>query len=169
MTAVPVSADPIKPPKPNRPSDITGLALDGLLPGTEWVLSLFVPGRVAPQGSKVALGNFRMKEMSKYVDAWRTDVRAACAREWAGRPMIDEPIIVQMEFVKARPTTAPKRSTPSATGTPDLSKLVRSTEDAITSAGVWRDDSRIVVELVSKRIAEIGEVPGAHIRIGVAA
>ena len=28
--------------------------------------------------------------------------------------------------------------------TPDLSKLARSTEDALTTAGLWRDDARVV-------------------------
>jgi Holliday junction resolvase RusA-like endonuclease len=91
------------------------------------------------------------------------------AAKIAEKSPLDCPIVLQVEFVQRRPTSAPKRSTPSATGAPDLSKLVRSTEDAITSAGVWRDDSRIIVTLSSKRIAEIDEIPGARIRIGVPA
>jgi Holliday junction resolvase RusA-like endonuclease len=158
-----------KSPKPNRPVDLARLVdLTELLPRTDWVLDVFVPGRAAPQGSKKVFGR-RVVEMSKYVDAWRTDVRAACVDVWAGQVPLDCPIVLQVEFVQRRPTSAPKRSTPSATGAPDLSKLVRSTEDAITSAGVWRDDSRIIVTLSSKRIAEIDEIPGARIRIGVPA
>lgn len=156
-------------PKPNRPAELAlHHGLVELLPHFEWHLDLFVPGRAAPQGSKKYFGPGRVVEMSKYVGSWRDDVRAACMRAWEGRPALDGPIAVEMEFVLRRPTTAPKRTTPSATGAPDSSKLVRSTEDAITSAGVWRDDSRVVATLSWKRIAEIDETPGARIRIGMA-
>lgn len=129
------------------------------------VLDIFVPGRPAPQGSKRHVGGGRMVEMSKHVGNWREDVRAACIAAWAGRPPLDGPLALEVEFVRARPSTAPKRRTPPFIGQPDLSKLVRSTEDAITSSGVWVDDARVVELHASKRSAEIGEAPGARIRI----
>lgn len=43
---------------------------------------------------------------------------------------------------------------------------MNSTEDAITSAGVWHDDARVVACLSWKRLAELDETPGARIRIG---
>jgi crossover junction endodeoxyribonuclease RusA len=130
-----------------------------------WLLDVFVAGRPAPQGSKRHVGGGRMIEMSKHVGLWRDDVRAACLGAWGGRAPLDGPIELDVEFVRRRPASAPKRSTPPATTMPDLSKLVRSTEDAITSAGVWVDDARVVRTVSSKRIAEIGEPPGARIRV----
>lgn len=106
-----------------------------------------------------------MIEMSKHVPTWREDVRAGCIAAWKGQQPLDGPLVLDVEFVRARPASAPKRRTPAATTAPDLSKLVRSTEDAITSAGVWADDARVVRCVSSKRCAEIGETPGAHIRI----
>lgn len=158
-------------PKTNRPANLSPLAggLAFLLSDAVWHLDVFVAGRVAPQGSKRSFGNGRMVEMSKYVDAWRTDVRAACMTAWGNRPPLDGPLLLEVEFVRKRPTSAGKRATPSAVSAPDVSKLARSTEDAITSAGVWHDDARVVAELVWKRIAEIDETPGARIRIGVPA
>src|SRR5690606_41988758 len=64
----------------------------------------------------------------------------------------DDPLAVAMLFTRPRTkrhdrpgrtahllkATAPPRPA----GAPDLSKLARSTEDALTSAGVWRDDAR---------------------------
>lgn len=132
-------------------------------PGT--VLDVFVAGRAAPQGSKRHVGGGRMIESSKYVTTWREDVRAACLQVWGGRAPLDGPLLLEVEFVRKRPASAPKRSTPAATTMPDLSKLIRSTEDAITSAGVWVDDARVVQIVASKRIAEIGETPGARIRV----
>ncbi len=105
----------------NRAVDLTpirgGLAL--LLPDAVWHLDVFVPGRVAPQGSKRSYGQGRMVEMSKYVDAWRTDVRAACLAAWGSRVPLDGPLLLDVEFIRKRPTAAPKRSTPSATSAPD--------------------------------------------------
>lgn len=134
-----------------------------------WDLCIFVPGRPAPQGSKRHVGGGRMIESSKHVAVWREDVRAACMTVWQGRPPLDGPIVLHVEFVRKRPASAPKSRTPAASTMPDLSKLVRSTEDAITSAGVWVDDARVVQLVASKRVAEIGEIPGAHIRIRAAA
>lgn len=146
---------------------------------TGWLLDVFVAGRPAPQGSKharpifkgrgpgkVFTGKVAQVESSKSgVDEWRADVRAACLEVWAGRAPLDGPLELEVEFVRKRPVGAPKRRTPPASTAPDLSKLVRSTEDAITSAGVWVDDARVVRTVSSKRVAEIGETPGARIRV----
>lgn len=146
-----------------------------------WDLELFVPGRPAPQGSKHARPIYRGRgdakvftgkvvavESSKSgVDTWRADVRKACADVWAGRAPLDGPIEFEVEFIRKRPAGAPKSYTPDASTQPDLSKLVRSTEDAITSSGVWADDGRVVGCRSSKRCAEIGETPGAWIRVRV--
>ena len=153
---------------PKRPVALP-VSLTELLPDTDWVLDVFVPGRAAPQGSKRSFGPGRMVEQSKYVGSWRDDVRAACMQAWVGHPPLDGPLVFEVEFVRKRPASAPKTSTPADSTAPDLSKLVRSTEDAITSAGVWHDDARVICTLSWKRLAEIGETPGARIRIGVPA
>lgn len=148
--------------------------------GLEWHLELFVSGRAAPQGSKHARPIYRgnganreftgkvvnVESSKSGVDAWRGDVRAACATVWAGRAPLDGPLVLEVEFIRKRPAGAPKSYAPDANTQPDLSKLVRSTEDAITSAGVWTDDGRVIHTVSSKRCADIEEVPGAHIRIG---
>jgi crossover junction endodeoxyribonuclease RusA len=130
-----------------------------------WDLDVFVPGRPAPQGSKKHLGNGIMREMSPHVATWREDVRAACLAIWQRRPPLDGPLELDVEFIRKRPASAPKSRTPAASTAPDLSKLVRSTEDAITSAGVWADDARVTRCTSTKRCAELGETPGARIRI----
>jgi hypothetical protein len=68
-----------------------------------------------------------------------------------------------MTFVLARPRTV-RRPYPSVT--PDLSKLVRAVEDALTDAGVWRDDALVVrYHELEKRYAAVGEGPGVLISI----
>jgi Holliday junction resolvase RusA-like endonuclease len=83
---------------------------------------------------------------------------------------LDGPLAVSMVFTLRKPASAPKRRRTWPDRTPDLSKLARATEDALTDAGVWADDAR-VVEYV--RLAKVfpGEdrdalhIPGVVVRI----
>lgn len=120
--------------------------------------SIVVRGIPGPQGSKRHVGNGRMVESSKKVAPWRDAVRmeAAAARVVIYRNFapFDGPLWVDMVFTVVRPgahyrtgrnahllrDNAPAR--PSRT--PDLSKLARATEDALTDAGIWSDDARVV-------------------------
>jgi Holliday junction resolvase RusA-like endonuclease len=80
------------------------------------------------------------------------------------------PLMVSMIFTLSKPASAPKTRRTWPDRMPDLSKLVRSTEDAITDAGLWEDDARIVEY---QRLAKVfpGEdadslpTPGVRVRI----
>lgn len=135
------------------------------------VVRLDVTGRPAPQGSKTAFhhkhtGKIVQKEVSEYVGPWRERVQAT-AEEWVLRhrhlhPMLG-PLVVDMVFSIQRPQDhfgtgrnagqlKPRARTAYPMGPPDLSKLARSTEDALTLAGLWHDDSRVVrYSLLEKR------------------
>jgi Holliday junction resolvase RusA-like endonuclease len=52
------------------------------------------------------------------------------------------------------------------TNPPDATKLLRSTEDALTGI-VWKDDKLIVDQLVSKNYQRPGIYPGAKITVSV--
>lgn len=133
------------------------------------ILSVFVPGHPAPQGSKRHVGGGVMVESSKKVKPWRSDVRSMLLDgEGNPRARFDDAVHVHLEFIMPRPVSAPKRSTPPAIKKPDLDKLTRAVFDAIGSAGVWRDDSQVVGAIVAKRIAEIGETPGCHVTVSPA-
>lgn len=141
------------------------------------VITIEVAGSPAPQGSKRHVGNGRMTESSKHVKPWRDAVRADAilARQslshgngsWVP---LDEALVVDMVFTVPKPAAAPKRRRTWPMRLPDLSKLARSTEDALTDAGIWRDDARVVEY---GRLAKVfpGEdpdalpSPGALIRI----
>ena len=136
------------------------------------LLAFQVYGRPAPQGSKRALGPGRMVEMSRHVKPWREDVRAAALSYLpAGWVPLDEPLVVRMTFTLAKPASAPKKRQTWPMRTPDLSKLVRATEDAMTTAGVWRDDARVVDLRAVKAYPDEGydalSRPGAVIRVWV--
>lgn len=134
------------------------------------MLSFFVPGRPAPQGSKRYLGIKGGKgitvESSKAVAPWRADVRAGAEKAMASGQSgfaAAEPVIVHLLFVMPRPASTPKRRTPAAVKRPDVDKLARAVLDAISSAGAWIDDSQVVDLRAAKRIAELDEVSGCMI------
>lgn len=122
------------------------------------ILTVVAFGTPGPQGSKsfkgmTAKGNALLVESSKKVKPWRRAV--AEAAEWAilatakqagavGWAPLDGPLEVSMVFTLRKPTSAPKRTRTWPTRYPDLSKLCRSTEDALTAAKVWADDARVV-------------------------
>lgn len=128
-------------------------------------IQTFVPGRPAPQGSKRSLGAGRpLIESSRHVKPWRADIREQLEKEYTG-PVLDEPLTVELAFRMPRPATAPKSYTPYAIKRPDVDKLVRAVLDAISSAGVWVDDARVVELYASKSLAEVDERPGVEIRV----
>ena len=118
-------------------------AVSALLGGVvRYVLDVYgIPG---PQGSKRHVGNGVMVESSKKVKPWREAVHAAALALRNGAPPLDGPIMARMVFTLPKPVSAPKRRRTYPCRLPDLSKLVRSTEDALTTAGIWRDDARVV-------------------------
>lgn len=132
-----------------------------------------VHGRPAPQGSKRHVGNGRMIEMSKYVGTWRDDVKAAARaviEDWVGWVPLDGPLVARMVFTIAKPASAPKRRRTWPSTMPDLSKLIRSTEDALKDAGAIKDDARIVeysraAKVYPSEDEESLDVPGARISI----
>lgn len=158
-------------------------------------MRIVVYGSPAPQGSKRHVGNGRMIESSAKVRPWRQDVKAAaeawrfglCVMSVDGQPVrvidngphrvlalpLDYPLRVRMAFTLPKPQSAPKRRQTWPMRTPDLSKLVRSTEDALTDAGIWRDDARVVECVAAKRYpgegADALDAPGCVIEIEVIA
>jgi crossover junction endodeoxyribonuclease RusA len=152
--------------------------MTGVLSDYRPEVQLFVPGQPAPQGSKKAFrhkhsGAIIMQEDSKTTRPWRADVRAALEQHAGGtRFGPDVPVTVHLRFVMRRlagmPKTSRGRATPAHTKKPDLDKLTRAVLDAITSAGVWHDDSQVVsFGTLEKRYAEIDEPPGCYIHIHV--
>ena len=145
------------------------------------MITFRVHGTPKPGGSKKAFvhphaKNKAGKPMVIVMDAckgnkeWR-DAVAAAAREAYEGPLLGSPLVFSVEFYLPRPKShygtgkksdvlklsAPKYHTKS----PDLTKLLRSTEDALTGV-VWRDDAQVVETLVGKRYDKI---TGASITI----
>ena len=135
-------------------------------------IEIWVDGTPAPQGSKRHVGRGIMVESSKKVKPWRAAVAAAAREAMQGREMLrDCPIRFSVAFFFVRPAShRSKRGglKPSARKRPhvqpDLSKLLRATEDALTGI-VWDDDARVVEGRISKLYDDLGHGPGARMMI----
>lgn len=117
------------------------------------MIEVIVYGSPGPQGSKKFVGHAKstgraiLVESSKKVKPWRSDVKDAAQAIVAQHQLqapLDGPLIVSMVFTMPKPASAPKKRTTYPDKKPDLSKLVRSTEDALSDAGLWVDDARVV-------------------------
>lgn len=121
------------------------------MPAGNLVFYIAVEGVPGPQGSKNSY-NGRLVESSKKVKPWRNAVmkaaKAAMPDDWE---VLDGPLAAEIQFHLPRPKSAPKTIDIPAIRYPDVSKLVRATEDALTQAGVWADDARVVREVTGKR------------------
>lgn len=133
----------------------------------ESVIEVIVYGMPAPQGSKRFVGTTKsgrglMVESSAKVKPWREAVKYA-AREAMQRAGIlapmDGPLVMDVWFTLPKPKSAPKSRVTYPATKPDASKLLRSTEDALTDAGLWADDARVIGGNIWKRYP--GEGPGA--------
>jgi crossover junction endodeoxyribonuclease RusA len=111
----------------------------------------------------------------KHLDTWREDVKLAAVRALEDHPGWERDyaaVTAHVTFTLPRPKAhyrtgkhadelRPDAPTLHASK-PDLDKLLRSTGDALTAAGVYRDDSRLAqVFAVKVYTANGGGVPGA--------
>ena len=139
------------------------------------MIRFFVPGIPRPGGSKTAFRTKRGKvvvtDASKYTKNWQSVVALTAHEAMIGRHIYNEPLSLRIIFYmprskshygsgsnaeKLRPA-APKYHTIA----PDITKLIRSTEDAMTRI-VWVDDSQITKQVAEKVYSE---TPGAWIDV----
>lgn len=136
-----------------------------------------VLGIPAPGGSKNA---FRHRSTGRIVvvDAggqrtknWRAAVAAAGREAMKAREMPAPPLLLTVMFRMPRPAShlnrvgKLRRTSPVLPIVrPDLTKLLRSTEDALTGIA-WADDSHIAEQWVARMYVHPGEQPGARITV----
>jgi crossover junction endodeoxyribonuclease RusA len=140
---------------------------------------LRVLGTPAPQGSKRAFkhkttGNVVVLEQQHgRVTSWRKAVLDAvdgATGFTAGCP-VSLGVTFLLELPRSHYGTGRNAGTlrPSAAQfpatMPDLDKLVRSTMDALTAAGMWRDDGQVTSIHAAKSYADPATLPGAIIFI----
>jgi Holliday junction resolvase RusA-like endonuclease len=131
------------------------------------------------QGSKRHVGNGVMIEQNHdRLETWREAIKAAVRIVLPDdHEPVDLPMVVYATFFVKRPIAhyfagdmnrGLRKTAPTfVTRSPDLDKLLRAILDALTGAGVWCDDSRVVRLVASKRYCHPDNfaAPGARIRI----
>jgi Holliday junction resolvase RusA-like endonuclease len=144
---------------------------------TKQVVHIDVRGLPRPQGSMKAHVLPGGKVAMRYppgVHAWRAQVQQAVAD--TQMPRFEQAVEVRLGFDLPRPQThylpangkraVPEvnpKAPPHPTTIPDLDKLVRAVLDAITDAGLWRDDSQVVSLVTAKRYTD--DRPGVLIQV----
>jgi len=145
-----------------------------------------VYGSPAPQGSKKAFinrhtGRAQMKEqLHERIQTWRSDVRDAALKiRNPDLGLLDVPLVADMIFTFTRPanhygtgrnaTVLKASAPPRPKGKPDISKLARSTEDALTKI-LYKDDALIteygrLLKVYANEDVDALDGPGARIRI----
>jgi Holliday junction resolvase RusA-like endonuclease len=137
------------------------------------LIEFTVYGTPGPQGSKSfkglskRTGHAILVENSKLVAPWREAVLWAFIK--SKHQITEGPVAVEIVFTLKKPASAPKRQRTYPAKPPDLDKLERATWDALSRAGAWEDDSRVLESKASKRYPNEGDDalprPGAVIRI----
>lgn len=144
-----------------------------------------VPGIPRPGGSKRAFiikGKNGAKPRAIVTEAcktskdWRASVKLAATEAMEGKERLIGPLLLRVWFMIDRPRAhyvagkrdrGLKKNAPDyPTTKPDSTKLLRSTEDAMTGI-VWYDDAQIVTQTVRKRYAGSGDPVGALIIVCV--
>ncbi len=140
------------------------------------VLSIRVIGTPAPQGSLRAFnrrggGRPIVTSDNARTRPWKDVVAWNAGQARTASWPIGGPVQVDIAFRLARPAGhfGKRGLLPSAPASParkpDLDKLARSCLDALTEAGVWRNDAQVVNLEVRKTYVPEGDVPGALIAV----
>lgn len=145
------------------------------------MVRIVVRGKPAPQGSKKAFLNKRTGRINQVEDSarsrpWRAQVQQAAEDVLADMGATAErftgPVFVSVAFYFDRPNTHYRSGRnshllrdnapafPHNKGTYDLDKLQRTIFDALTSAGVWADDSQVASVVATKRWTDDGASDG---------
>ena len=132
------------------------------------MIEFTVLGRAQPAGSKKAFalkrggqytGRVAVADANPNARAWKQEVAGEARRVMFGNALLDCAVRLQVTFWVKRPqghfgAKGLRHSAPSfPTTRPDLTKLVRGLEDALTGV-VWRDDSICVEHWLQKRYGE---------------
>lgn len=138
------------------------------------LLTFRVLGEPRPQGSGALIrakhGGI-IKKTPAHAARWRNEVAEAASRAIAEQGWVkadQSALSVSIEFYLRRPKSHPKwrqAEVPWVTTAPDIDKLSRAVLDAMTAAGVFRDDSQVSELRVEKRYADEFDPAGAWVAV----
>ena len=143
-------------------------------------ISFFVPGVAKPGGSKKGFVNRKTGRViithdNPATKTWMDTVAWHAMKHVGRMGLLSDAICLKLTFLFQRPggdygtgrnagvlkQSAPLHDTKKRH---DLTKLTRSTEDALTGI-IWKDDSQVIGQRTNKRYCRGDEIPGVHIRV----
>lgn len=119
--------------------------------------------KAQPRVKATKFGNHARVYTPPTAKGWKELVMLSAA-PFAGR-LVDLPFRVTIQFRLPRPKSHKKGVL--VTTKPDLDNLIKSTTDALTDCGVWRDDSLISSMAANKIYAGGTMAPGATITLEI--
>ena len=121
-------------------------------------LRVFVPGEPVPQGSMRHVGGGRViHSNARRLVPWRNAIADAVKEQGLPWPApLDEGVSVILRFRLQRPKSVSLRKRRFPIVYPDIDKLARAVLDALTFAGVWTDDARVVILSTEKLYNDAG-------------
>jgi len=143
------------------------------------MIQFFVPGIARTAGSKTAFkgkdGKVNFAHAGKYSKGWMDSVKWFAMQQYGQRTvLLAGPITLKLIFFMARPkghfrtgkqAGELKASAPGhPTSKPDLTKLTRAVEDALTGL-IWKDDSQVVKQDTKKVYCGPEDKVGVDIKI----
>lgn len=105
-------------------------------------------------------------DSNRNLRSWQSLVADAASRAITERrdwQILDGPVRLTLLFFLPRPKSLPKKVL-AHTKAPDTSKLVRSTEDAMSGI-VYRDDSQVIELIAAKCYASAHDSPHVYVRV----
>jgi len=137
------------------------------------ICSIYVKGQ--PKGQPRPRAFVRGGRAAVYdpgtAEGWKGQI-ALAFRELENRK-IDKPMLLLLTFHMPRPAShyttkreiKPKHASNLFSGKPDADNLAKAVMDALTSLGVWIDDSQVVTLIIRKRWESILRPAGCEIEI----
>lgn len=148
-----------------------------MTPSSDVFISFRINGEPAPQGSKIPgrspkTGKLFVREQnSAKQTSWRQDVIAAAtrARHETGWETTESPLNVIIQLRMPRPASVSIKRRPYPNVKPDIDKIIRNTLDALTVAGIYRDDAQVITLFAEKLYAtdDPQGSPGASVRVAL--
>lgn len=120
---------------------------------------------VTPRGRKAFASHYTPE--SHPVTAWKSAVAGKAALAFGNRQPWDGPVTVRLNFYFARPQRLLRKNSPAGpiphVVTCDPDNLAKAVLDAMTGAGVWRDDCQVDRLHVRKCYVAMGYAPGVRV------
>lgn len=117
-------------------------------------------------GGRVFSSNYTPKDAP--VASFKARVAMACREVYSGAPL-DGPLAVRLLFLLPRPKVMMWRKRPMPrvphTSRGDVDNFAKSSLDALSDAGLWRDDAQVARLLVEKWIAAGDEQPRTEVEV----